>query len=141
MEAITHDEGRVIFNRRAPRRSDVNNVPQMNAEMGKETMAFNNSDELQSVVLEVLGQAIGGTLLKVLKTHESPALAAEETPLDLHHHALAAFRVFTTAIKAKFSSHSAPLEEHIQRKYSDQFSGQNTSTPHHQLSSFFLSTF
>ena len=50
MEAITHDEGRVIFNRRAPRRSDVNNVPQMNAEMGKETMAFNNSDELQSVV-------------------------------------------------------------------------------------------
>ena len=32
---------------------------------------------------------------------------------------LVAFRVFTTVIKAKFSSHSAPLEEHVQRKYSD----------------------
>ena len=44
-----------------PRRSDVNNVPHEKAERGKETMAFNNSDELQSVVLEVLGQAIGDT--------------------------------------------------------------------------------
>ena len=62
MEAITHGKGRVIFNRRAPRRSDVNHVPHVNAEMGKKTMTFNNSDELQSVVvLEVLGQAIGDT--------------------------------------------------------------------------------
>ena len=37
MEAITHGEGRVIFNRRAPRRSDVNNVPHVKAERGKET--------------------------------------------------------------------------------------------------------
>ena len=29
-----------------------------------------------------------------------------------------AFRAFTTATKAKFSSHSAPLEERVQRKYS-----------------------
>ena len=51
-------------------------------------MALKNSDELQSLVL---GQAVGalsliGRLLKALKTHESPALAAEETPSDLEHH-------------------------------------------------------
>ena len=50
MEAITHGEGRVIFNRRAPRSSDVNYVPYVKAERGKETMALNNSDELQSLV-------------------------------------------------------------------------------------------
>ena len=61
MEAIIHGEGRVIFNRRAPRCSDVNNVPHVKAERGKEAMAFNNSEELQSVVLEVLRQAVRDT--------------------------------------------------------------------------------
>ena len=63
MEAITHGEGRAIFNRRAPRSSDVNNVLHVKAERGKETMAINNSDELQSLVLEVLGQAVGALSL------------------------------------------------------------------------------
>ena len=41
MEAITHGEGRAIFNRRAPRSSDVNYVPYVKAERGIETTAFN----------------------------------------------------------------------------------------------------
>ena len=47
-------------------------------------MAFNNSDWLQSLVL---GLAVGALSLigEVLMTHESPALAAEETPPDLEH--------------------------------------------------------
>ena len=68
MEAITHGEGRAIFNRRAPRSSDVNNVLHVKAERGKETMAFNNSDELQSLVLEV---AVGALSL-IGETTESP---------------------------------------------------------------------
>ena len=71
MEAITHGEGRVIFNRRAPRSSDVNYVPYVKAERGKETMALNNSDELQSLVLEVLGQAVEALSL-IGETTESP---------------------------------------------------------------------
>ena len=43
----------------------------MKAERGKETMALNNSDELQSLVLEVLGQAVG-TLSLIGETTESP---------------------------------------------------------------------
>ena len=71
MEAITHGEGRAIFNRRAPRSSDVNNMLHVKAERGNETMAFNNSDELQSLVLEVLGQAVGALSL-IGETTESP---------------------------------------------------------------------
>ena len=71
MEAITHGEGRAIFNRRVPRRSDVNNVLHVKAERGKKTMAINNSDELQSLVLEVLGQAVGALSL-IGKITESP---------------------------------------------------------------------
>lgn len=68
MEAITHGEGRAIFNRRAPRSSDVNNVAHVKAERGKETMAFDNS---QSLVVEVLGQAVGALSL-IGETTESP---------------------------------------------------------------------
>ena len=64
-------EGRAIFNRRAPRSSNVTNVLHVKAERGKETMAFNNSDELQSLVLEVLGQAVG-VLSLIRETTESP---------------------------------------------------------------------
>eukprot|EP00731_Ephydatia_muelleri_P008558 Em0004g896a len=56
---------------RAPRSSDVNYVPYVKAERGKETMALNNSDELQSLVLEVLGQAVGALSL-IGETTESP---------------------------------------------------------------------
>ena len=48
IQAITHGDGRVIFNRRAPRCSDVNNVPHVKAEIGKVAMAFNNSEESES---------------------------------------------------------------------------------------------
>ena len=41
------------------------------AERGKETMALNNSDELKSLVLEVLGQAVGALSL-IGETTESP---------------------------------------------------------------------
>ena len=71
MEALTHGEGRVIFNRQAPRSSDVNYMPYVKAERGKETKAFKNSDELQSLVLEVLGQAVGALSL-IGETTESP---------------------------------------------------------------------
>ncbi|KAL5496794.1 hypothetical protein EMCRGX_G013153 [Ephydatia muelleri] len=56
---------------RAPRSSDVNYVPYVKAERGKETMALNNYDELQSLVLEVLGQAVGALSL-IGETTESP---------------------------------------------------------------------
>ena len=39
----------------------VNNVLHVKAERGYETIAFNNPEVLQSVVLEVLGQAVGDT--------------------------------------------------------------------------------
>ena len=83
----------------------------MKAERGKETMALNNYDELQSLVLEVLGQAVTLSLIgettEVLKTHESPALAAEETPQDLEHHPCCIPRIYNGG-KTTFSSHSAP---------------------------------
>ena len=46
-------------------------MPYVKAEREKETMALNNSDELQSLVLEVLGQAVGALSL-IGETTESP---------------------------------------------------------------------
>ena len=109
---------KVIFNRQAPRRSNVNNVPHVKAERGKETMAFNNSDVLQSVVLEVLGQAIVDTTESSEDTLISSTCRGRDitrlTSPPLLHSVYLRLRS-----RGNFSSHSAPLEEHVQRKYSD----------------------
>ena len=60
----------------------------MNAEMGKETMAFNNSDELQSIVL-----AAWDTTESPEDTSISSACRGREPP-DLDHHACCIPRIY-----------------------------------------------
>ena len=81
-------------------------------------MAFNNSEELQAVVQQVVGETTespGDT--GILGTHELPAFAMEEIPPGLEHHPCCIPCIYDMT-KAKFSSHHTTFIEQSQHKYS-----------------------